>query len=231
MRNLFVTLMLSQGVPMIRSGDEIGHTQRGNNNAYCQDNEISWLNWELEPWQEQLRQFVSKITRLRAGNPVLRRRQFFQGRAIRGAAARDITWLTRDGKAMCDADWRSARARVLAMCLNGHIDEVDEHGQPIVGTTLLVLFNAEDRQIAFQLPKLDSYQCWQAVTDTAREHDRLRRWRGGSAYDVVGRSCVIFELRRHPLRLLGRLWTVRNGAPAETPPRVHQPTRSAHEAT
>ncbi|MHB8866889.1 MAG: hypothetical protein ACYC6N_31385, partial [Pirellulaceae bacterium] len=209
LRNFFATLMLSQGVPMIRSGDEFGHTQLGNNNAYCQDNAINWLNWELEPWQTQLLTFVGKMTRFRAGNPVLQRRQFFQGREICGATARDITWLTREGKPMCDTDWRTVRARVLAVCLNGHIDEVDERGQPIAGATLLVLFNAEDQPVSFHLPELERHLYWKPVIDTARHDQRLHHRGGGSPYEVVDRSCVVFELKRHLLRRIRPPWTFR----------------------
>jgi glycogen operon protein len=221
LRNFFLTLMLSQGVPMIRSGDEFGHTQGGNNNAYCQDNSINWLNWDAQPWQQVLCAFVAQTTRLRAAHPVLQRRQFFQGRPIRGASARDLTWLTRDGKPMKDSDWHAARARVLAFCLNGHIEEVDDRGQPIVGTTLLALFNAEDREILFHLPALERHQYWQPVLDTNRAPLPRRRCRGGQGYTLPARSCAVLELRRQLLGVIRRWGTLRNGStPAVEVPRV-----------
>ncbi len=224
LRNFFATLMLSQGVPMIRSGDEFGHTQLGNNNSYCQDNALNWLNWQMDPWQIQLMAFVGRMARFRAGNPVLRRRQFFQGREICGVSVRDITWLTREGRPMCDADWRAARARVLAVCLNGRIDEVDERGQPIVGTTLLILFNAEDKPVPLRLPQLERHQYWQPVIDTSRHEARMQRCHGGRQYTLADRSCAIFELKRHVLQRIKRPWTFRSQwstsvemIPAETP--------------
>ena len=211
LRNFITTLLLSQGVPMLRGGDEIGHTQQGNNNTYCQDNGLSWLHWELEPWQHDLLGFVQTMTRLRARNPVLRRRQFFQGRPIAGASARDILWLTREGLAMTDADWHSSQARVLGVCWNGQMDEVDERGRPIAGNTVMILFNAQPDTIPFRLPRIGRYQYWRPVADTGRPQRLPRRCAAGAAYDLFGRSCAVFELRQVWLRALRQRLTGSNG--------------------
>ena len=205
MRNFLATLMLSQGVPMIRGGDELGHTQRGNNNTYCQDNELSWIDWDLADWQQQLLKFVSTMTRLRARHPVLRRRQFFQGRPICGDSTKDLVWYTRHGKMMASADWKATRARVLGVCLNGQIEEVDEHGQPISGATLLIFFSAEDSEIRVRLPEVSKRQYWRPLVDTARATLLSQRYAGGGPYTLLGHSCVVFELRRSLLRRIPRL--------------------------
>ncbi len=207
LRNFLATLMLSQGVPMIRGGDELGHTQRGNNNTYCQDNELSWINWQLQGWQRQLLDFVSQMTRLRAKHPVLRRRQFFQGRPICGDSTKDLVWFTRHGKAMTPADWRMARARVLGVCLNGQIEEVDERGEPISGSTLLIFFSAEDGEIRVRLPEIAQRQFWRPIADTARNGQLPRRCRGGAPYTLLGRSCVVFELRQTLAKMVQQFFT------------------------
>lgn len=206
-RNFFATLMLSQGVPMIRGGDELGHTQQGNNNTYCQDNELSWLNWNLGDEEKQLCQFVALLTKMRAGNPVLRRRKFFQGRPLCGDTREDIVWLTREGRKMMDADWNMPRARVLGVCLNGQMDECDEKGRPISGKTLLFFFSAEDRDVQLQLPRLERRQYWCPMFDTARHHNLPRRCRGGTRYRLSSRACVAFELRRTTLTTAHQLTT------------------------
>src|SRR5213078_4487636 len=139
-RNLIATLFLSQGVPMISHGDELGRTQRGNNNAYCQDNELSWIDWNLDADRRTLLEFVCKLVRFRRAQPALRRRKYFHGRSIRGA--KDVAWLAPDGREMDDAAWQSRFMRTLGMQLSGSaIEEVNERGEPITGDTLLVLLN------------------------------------------------------------------------------------------
>jgi glycogen operon protein len=118
-RNFMATLLLSQGVPMICAGDEISRTQRGNNNAYCQDNKVSWLNWNLTEQQIKLFDFVKTLIRIRAEQPVLRRRQFFQGRPIRGSEVKDVAWLDPSGREMPDEAWASGFVRCLGMLLAG----------------------------------------------------------------------------------------------------------------
>jgi pullulanase/glycogen debranching enzyme len=134
-RNLMATLLLSQGVPMIRGGDELGQTQWGNNNPYCQDNEISWLNWDLDAEQSEFLRFCERMTELCRTQPVLSRRNFFLGRRIRGAGVKDISWLTQDGNEIADSAWQSGLRALLACDLNGEsIDEVTNAVSPSSGT-------------------------------------------------------------------------------------------------
>ncbi|MFV1964517.1 MAG: glycogen debranching protein GlgX [Pirellulaceae bacterium] len=195
MRNFAATLLLSQGVPMIRSGDEMGHTQRGNNNTYCQDNPLNWLNWELDERQSACLEFVRAAIRLRHQQPVLKRRQFFQGRQIRGNTAQDIFWSTPSGSEMQDEDWHAPSSRVFGVKLNGKMmDEVDDRGRPIPGTSLLVLFNAEDRDVEFILPDTANHEHWRPLLDTARPNARGRRMLAGQCFALKQRSLAVFAL-------------------------------------
>src|SRR5262249_33654874 len=125
-RNFLATLVLSQGVPMLLAGDERGRTQQGNNNAYCQDNELSWVDWQLDPAQHELLDFVRGCIHLRQQHPTLHRRHFFQGRAIRGSAVKDLTWFRLDGKEMMEEDWDNPDTRCFGLRLAGDtIEEVD----------------------------------------------------------------------------------------------------------
>ncbi|HSP89712.1 MAG TPA: glycogen debranching protein GlgX, partial [Vicinamibacterales bacterium] len=152
-RNFLATLLLSQGVPMLTAGDELGRTQHGNNNAYCQDNEISWIDWDLTSEQLDLLAFTRRLINFRAAHPVLRRRTFFQGRGIRGEDITDILWLGTDGQEMTDADWNAPHVRCLGVMLVGDASaEVDARGEPIHDDTLLILANAGEAAEAFTLP-------------------------------------------------------------------------------
>src|SRR5438093_3815244 len=152
-RNFLTTLLLSQGVPMISHGDELGRTQRGNNNAYCQDNDISWIDWNLDADKRAILNLTRKLVHLRLSQPALRRRQYFQGRSIRGGAVKDVAWLAPDGREMTDEKWNADFVLSLGMLLNGNaIEEVDERGEPIVGDTLLVLLNGHHDKVPFTLP-------------------------------------------------------------------------------
>jgi isoamylase len=167
-RNFLSTLLLSQGVPMLLAGDESGHTQLGNNNAYCQDSPLTWLNWDLTPEQQDLLEFVRALIRLRVRNPVFRRRHFFQGRPIHGLDAKDLYWLTPAGTEMSDQDWNAGYARCLGMGLLGsQIDETDERGEPIVGDSFLILLNASDGAISFCLSARALEKNWELVFDTS----------------------------------------------------------------
>ena len=152
-RNFLATLLLSQGVPMLLGGDELGRTQGGNNNGYCQDNEISWFDWD--DVDEDLLDFARWLIALRAEHPVFRRRRWFQGHAIRGADVRDIAWLTPDGTAMGDDDWE-AGASALQVFLNGEgILTPHYHGEPVVDDSFLLLFNPTDEDVEVTLPDGD----------------------------------------------------------------------------
>jgi isoamylase len=197
MKNFLTTLMFSQGVPMIRGGDELQHTARGNNNTYCQDNALSWLDWELEPEQKELREFVRLLIKLRAEHPVLTRRKFFQGRQIRGASASDIAWLTPHGREMLEADWNRPKVRVLGVRLNGKmLDEFDDYGRPITGSTLLVLLSAEDHPIEFVLPEIEEDRYWHPVLDTSGQPQPPKHLPGGFRYPLHPRSVAVLERKR-----------------------------------
>src|SRR5215469_12350 len=168
-RNFLVTLFCSQGVPMMLAGDELGRTQLGNNNAYCQDNAVSWVDWEAAPEHEGLVDFVGALTALRRDHPVFRRRRFFSGQQTGpdGTALRDIIWLTPSGAEMTVADWRSGYARSLGVFLNGSaITEPGSRGEAITDTDFLLLFNANYESVAFTLPGPELAAGWQVVVDT-----------------------------------------------------------------
>jgi isoamylase len=165
-RAILTTLMLSQGVPMLLGGDEIGRTQRGNNNAYCQDNEISWYDWENV--DEDLLAFTRELVRIRRQHPVFRRRRWFEGRSVTGSDHRDIAWYQPDGTAMSEDDWRRGYAKSLGVYLNGHgIPTPDSRGQSVIDDSFLVLFNAHDQPVRFTMPEELSDLQWEIVLYTA----------------------------------------------------------------
>lgn len=196
-RNFLATLLLSQGVPMLQAGDEIGRTQQGNNNAYCQDNEISWVDWNLDRSRRELLEFTRLLIRLFHQHAVLRRRNFFQGRRIRGSEVKDLTWFRPDGKEMSDDDWNDPHARCLGLRLAGDaIEEVDARGNRIVDDTLLILLNAHHDPIPFFLSAHRPRMRWELVLDT-REPTGKRRQRpirGGTPYEMEGRSLALLRL-------------------------------------
>ncbi|HZT77366.1 MAG TPA: glycogen debranching protein GlgX [Vicinamibacterales bacterium] len=194
-RNFLATMMLSQGVPMISHGDELGRTQQGNNNAYCQDNEITWIDWNLDDDKRALLNFTSKLVHLRHAQPVLRRRKYFQGRNIRGGDVKDLAWLAPDGHEMTDEAWNADFVRSLGMLLNGSaIEEADERGQLVIGDSLLVLFNAHSDKVPFTLPPLDASQQWRRVFDTAETASADRIYKPGGRYPLEGRSVALFRI-------------------------------------
>ncbi len=195
MRNFMATLLLSQGVPMISHGDELGRTQQGNNNAYCQDNELAWIDWTMTPDKQALLRFVAELVHLRLAQPVLRRRKYFQGRSIRGGGVKDVAWLAPDGREMNDEAWNADFVRSIGMLLSGHaIEEVDERGEPITGDTLLVLLNAHSDKVPFTLPPLDADHQYQRVVDTAEERASERVFRAGARYPLQGRSVALLKV-------------------------------------
>jgi glycogen operon protein len=142
-RNLLATLIFSQGVPMLRAGDELSHSQGGNNNAYCQDNAVSWLDWRLDAEEHAFLDFVRRILALRREHPIFRRRRFFQGRPIHGEDIKDIAWLNPDGREMTDLEWEQHFARCLGVYLSGaELDETDARGRPVRDDDFLLLINA-----------------------------------------------------------------------------------------
>jgi glycogen operon protein len=167
-RSLLATLFLSQGVPMLLAGDEMGRTQRGNNNAYCQDNEISWVDWSLVEEWEDLLNLTAGLIAFRKAHPVFRRRRYFHGRPLRGSGVSDIAWFSPDGTEMSDEDWNSGFAKSMAVFLNGEaIPDPDARGERITDDTFLMLFNAHHEEIAFTVPAGKWGDQWVVVLDTA----------------------------------------------------------------
>ncbi len=198
-RNFLATLLLSQGVPMLLGGDEIGRTQRGNNNAYAQDNEISWYDWDVDRRDRQLLAFTRSLIRLFKQHPVLRRRRFFQGRQIRGSRIKDLTWFAPDGSEMDDEQWQAPGVKTLGVQYAGDaIDERGPRGEGIVDDTLLVILNADERPVAFTLPNHDVAKRWEVVFDTVHPTFSAAHaeYDGGAIYRVAERSVVC--LRRQP---------------------------------
>jgi isoamylase len=199
-RNLLATLLLSQGVPMIYSGDAMGHTQMGNNNAYCQDNTISWLNWTLQAEDRDLLAFVQRMINLRKRHPVFRRRRFFQGRPIKGANVKDILWLNPKGNEMSEDEWRDASVRCLGMFLSGQgLDETDERGRKLSDENFFMLFNAHHEDVAFTLPAFRPGARWGAWMDTSREGGlrTVETYDAGAVYPLQARSLVVLMERRN----------------------------------
>jgi glycogen operon protein len=165
-RNLLATLAFSQGVPLLVAGDEMGRTQHGNNNAYCHDSELVWIDWELDADARALAQFVAKLIRLRNAHPLFRRRTFFRGRAVRDPQMKDISWLSSDGREMSDHDWNKSVARSLGVLISGRgLTERDELARLVEDDDLLLLINGHDEPIAFVLPAGD----WQLLLDTGEQ--------------------------------------------------------------
>ncbi|QSQ19664.1 glycogen debranching protein GlgX [Pyxidicoccus parkwayensis] len=194
-RNFLATLFLSQGVPMIVAGDEMGRTQRGNNNAYCQDNELSWVHWELNETQRALLEFTSRMAKLRREQPVLHKRRFFRGAHMWDSELKDLAWFRPDGKEMKKDDWEKPYVRSLAFLLGGDaIATPDDEGNRIVGDTLLVLMNAHHEPISFLLPALEWGADWELVVDTAAagESQRTHTPAGGKV-QAAGRSVVVLR--------------------------------------
>lgn len=197
-RNFLATLLLSQGVPMLQMGDEIARTQQGNNNPYCQDHEISWMDWRLDQPRRELLEFSRMLIRWFHQHPVLRRRKFFQGRKIRGSEVKDLAWFRPDGKEMTDEDWNNPDAHCLGLRLAGNaIEEVDTRGNRIEDDTLLILLNAHHEETSFVLPAHRAKVRWE-VTMNTREATRRRRrrlLRGGEAYELEARSLALLRLQ------------------------------------
>ncbi len=199
MRNFVATLLLAQGVPMICAGDEIRRTQQGNNNAYCQDNELSWLDWNLDRPSRELLTFTRFVSKLRRRHPVFRRRQFFFGRKIQGSEVKDLTWFRCDGKEMTEDDWTNPITRCLGLRLAGDaISESDADGRRIVDDTFLVMLNAHHEPMGFTLPAHPTSVAWEAVLDTreATGKPKRRALRDGDVYEMEARSFAVLRLRR-----------------------------------
>jgi glycogen operon protein len=199
-RNFLATLILSQGVPMLLGGDEMGRTQKGNNNAYAQDNPISWFDWSQTDASRQLLAFTRGLIAFFRQHPVLRRRRFFQGRRIRGSSVKDLTWYGPTGHEMTDEQWGAADALTIGLRMAGDaIDERGPRGERIVDDTLLLIFNAAEAGVDFRLPN-GGRRSWELVLDTRRAEPPAERYgephEGGSTYAVAPRTVVVLRLPR-----------------------------------
>jgi glycogen operon protein len=196
-RNFMATLLLSAGVPMILAGDEIGHTQRGSNNAYCQDNELTWLNWNLTDEQRQFMDFVRSLIAIRRTQPVFQRRKFFQGRRIDEADVPDISWFQPSGEEMSDEAWNAGFGQCLGVRLPGDlIGDVTERGEPITGDSIVLLVNAHHESIPFTLPSRGEDEKWERLIDTADSGAERATYQGKEQYDIKGRSVVVLRSQR-----------------------------------
>jgi isoamylase len=197
-RNFLATMLLSQGVPMISHGDELGRTQRGNNNVYCQDNEVSWIDWEEARNQDVLTGFVKRLTELRAHHPIFRRRRFFTGDVVGHTKVPDIAWLRRDGEPMTADDWNTKSGMTMTVFLNGHgLPERDALGEAITDDSFLLLFNPLGDPVTFTLPPRDFGRTWEIVVNTADPLLATRRKtaRAGGVVDVGGHTLVVLRCR------------------------------------
>ncbi len=194
-RNFLATLLLSIGVPMIGGGDEIGRTQKGNNNAYCQDNEISWFDWEHA--DDELYAFTSRLVEFRREHPVFQRRRWFMGRSLRGAEVSDIGWFKPDGQTMTEEDWNTGFARSLGVFLNGKaIPTPNERGEPIVDDSFYILFNGHYEAMDFKLPTCPWGERWAAIINTQSAVPDLREreeFHAGGAVRLEGHSMMVLR--------------------------------------
>lgn len=194
MRNFLTTLLTSQGVPMIAHGDEIGRTQGGNNNGYCQDNEITWMDWDLDEDQTEHLEFTRKLVHLRRNHPVLRRRRFFAGNAEHGgeSALKDIAWISTSGAPMSEGDWHQGFAKAVMVFLNGEaIVEPDVRGEPVVDDSFLMLHNAAPEGVTFTLPTKEFGTVWTCVLDTDHNLADGAHVKAGESLVISGRSVVV----------------------------------------
>jgi glycogen operon protein len=195
-RNLLASLLLSQGVPMILGGDELARTQRGNNNAYCQDNEISWYDWSEPKRREEFLDFARRIIRLRREHPVFSRRRYVRADTLTPEGLKEILWLKPDGEEMAEGDWGQEFARCLGVYLaGGTIEHRNSHGDPIEDSDFLLLFNAHHEAIPFRIPPALAGKTWAAVLDTAQDDApfQVRRLTPGKRYPLQGRSVALLR--------------------------------------
>lgn len=231
-RSLMGTLLLSQGVPMIAHGDEMGRTQQGNNNVYCQDNELSWMNWKLDESQRSLLEFTKKVIALRAAHPVFRRRRFFAGNASgrHDSPIADIAWFTPAGEPMTGDAWNTSYARAIAVFLNGDaIVEPDEWGNPIVDDSFILLFNAGGEPITFTLPSAEYGTAWTAALDADHSVEGWQVFAADTTVSVAAHSLVVLSRPSQPEQQLAQDDVTQELAPKDdvTPPTEPKAAESA----
>ena len=230
-RNFLTTLFLSQGVPMLCGGDEWGRTQMGNNNAYCQDNEISWFDWTRDEKQNEFLEFARKLISFRNAHPVFRRPKFFQRRRIRGSEIRDVMWFNPGGSEMSKEEWASPFVRCVGMLLSGDTsDVVNFEGEPVRDDTFLLLINAHYEAIPFVLPGQENIE-WQLILDTVNQNGFLtepREFASGDDVDLGGRACCLLQLvKGAQAQAREESWKKR---PVEFPPLSAEQERAATKA-
>jgi isoamylase len=197
MRNLLATLLFSQGVPMISGGDEIGRTQGGNNNAYCQDNEVSWYDWTASHEKECLIDFTAKLIELRRNHPNLRRRKFFQDRAIHNSESRDIAWYGTNGQELDEGSWNSGWVRTLGLMLNGQtLGITDQLGNPVVDDSFLLLINAHHEPVTFELPPPPEGGRWKCVVNTNDIETPFKTTPSRKKVRIEGRALLLLVERK-----------------------------------
>jgi len=193
-RNFLTTLFLSQGIPMLVAGDELGRTQQGNNNSYCQDNEISWINWEAA--DQELIEFTGKLIHLRREHAVFSRKNWFKGTPVKANGIEDIAWFLPDGGAMTDENWQEGYAKSVAIYLNGSgLNTVDHNGNKVVDDNFYVIYNANTEVIEYRLPRVEYGNEWQLIVDTAvtAEPEMPLNLHPESMVPVQGRSVVLLQ--------------------------------------
>ncbi|MBT0994946.1 glycogen debranching protein GlgX [Cellulomonas sp. DKR-3] len=232
-RNFLATLMLSQGIPMLAHGDELGRSQQGNNNVYCQDNELSWVDWDLDETSTELLAFARRVVQLRQDHPVFRRRRFFAGAPEHGGESelRDIAWLAPSGEHMADEEWNNSMARAVSVFLNGDaIAEPDMRGEEIVDDSFLILFNGQPEPTSFTIPDGEYGELWTAVLDTDSQVEPGDTARPGEELALARHSMVV--LTRPPIQPIpsvsgsGAVAAAARESAKVTPP----PTREQREA-
>jgi isoamylase len=195
-RNFLTTLLLSQGVPMLVGGDEMGRTQGGNNNGYCQDNEISWFDWDLDESQRELLEFTRRLIELRRAHPVFHRRDFFGGQSLDGSGLPDIRWFRADGREMSRRDWRRSDLRALGVFLNGEeIPSPNAVGEPVVDDSFVMLINADHEDVLFRLPARRFGNRWRQVISTAEPEapEGWRSWPARTEVTLEARSVLVLR--------------------------------------
>lgn len=198
-KNFIATLLLSVGTPMLGAGDELGRTQFGNNNAYCQDNQMSWLDWELDPSRQRLLDFVKACLALRRGQEVLQRRNFFLGETLDDSRFRDLVWFLPSGKEMTAGDWPDGNRRSLGWFLGGDaIATRSPEGAKVLGDSLLIWLNAGEPALAVKLPEASWGAAWEVVLETADERVAKPQWVAGETLTVPGRSVVVLKQAHRP---------------------------------
>ena len=208
-RNLIATLLLSQGTPMLTAGDELGKTQRGNNNAYCQDNELGWVDWHIDEEGRSFLEFTRRLLALRRAHPALHRAKFFQGRSVLGGDVDDLLWFRFDGQPMSSNDWNNPITRSFVMFLAGRgIDDLDEQGRPLVDDNLLLLVNASDVELTAIVPELSTvHDRWDLLVDT-KEDGALRHAEAGERVVLAPHSLQFYRAPSRVVRSGGAVHTL-----------------------